>query len=170
MIKGEYTYRLAEHSDLNQLQTLGVIAYGQFQSILSAENWEQWQEGFRSDTNFSNLLNIGKCFVCESNNSIVGMAFFIPSGNPFLYFQSDWSYIRYVGVHPEHEGKGIGKQLTQRCIDEATFKGERVIALHTSEFQDAARHIYEGLGFEKQMEFKVFDKTYWIYTRLIKST
>ncbi|MES2780785.1 MAG: GNAT family N-acetyltransferase [Bacteroidota bacterium] len=166
-MKREYAYRLAGHSDVKQLQILGLMAYGQFKPILSTENWETWEEGFNSDTNFSNLIDIGTCFVCEYENDIIGMAFLIPAGNPFLYFQEDWSYIRYVGVHPGHEGKGVGRILTQKCIDEATLKGESVIALHTSEFQDAARHVYEGLGFEKQREFSVYDKRYWIYTRLL---
>lgn len=167
MRKNEYTYRLAVRSDLKQLQLLGLVAYGQFKPLLSAENWEKWQEGFESDTNFSSLLEIATCFVCESDNHIVGMAFLVPSGNQFLYFQSDWSYIRYVGVHPKHEGNGIGTLLTQQCINEATLNGESVIALHTSEFQDAARHIYERLGFEKQKEFYVYERKYWIYKRLI---
>lgn len=167
MEKSEYTCRIAGHSDLKKLQALGLVAYGQFKSILSAENWEKWEEGFNSDTNFSNLLDIGICIVCEKEKDIVGMAFLIPAGNPFLYFKEEWSYIRYVAVHPQHEGKGIGKMLTQLCIDEAALREESVIALHTSEFQDAARHIYEGLGFEKQKEFTVFDRKYWIYTRSI---
>lgn len=161
----ELTYRTATKKDLKQLQQLGLLAYGQYKSTITQENWEKWEAGFRSDENFLNLLAISTCFVCECENEIVGMAFLIPSGNPFLYFPSDWSYIRYVGVNPAFEGNGIGKKLTQQCIDKARETGEKTIALHTSEFQNAARHIYENLGFIKQKELEpVFGKTFYIYT------
>ncbi len=158
-------YRTASEKDLKQLQELGLLAFGQYKSIITKENWEKWELGFKSDENFLNLLAISTCFVCEVENEIVGMAFFIPHGNPFLYFPTEWSYIRYVGVNPTFGGNGIGKKLTQLCINKAKETGEKTIALHTSEFQDAARHIYESLGFMKRKELEpVFGKTFYIYT------
>jgi len=52
----------------------------------------------------------------------------------------DWSYIRFVTVDPSFGGQGIGRKLTTLCIDTAR-QNESVIALHTSELMDAARHI-----------------------------
>jgi len=93
------------------------------------------------------------------------MAFLISSGNPTDFFQKDWSYLRMVGVHTQHGGKKIGTKLTQMCIDAAKADGEKTIALHTSEFMDAARHIYESFGFTKLKELEpMFGKKYWIYT------
>lgn len=161
----EFIYRTANISDLKQLQDLGLLAYEQYKSTITQENWDKWEAGFKSDENFLNLLSISTCFVCEIENKIVGMAFFIPYGNPFLYFPAEWSYIRYVGVNPAFNGNGIGKKLTQNCIDIAKETSEKTIALHTSEFQNAARHIYESLGFMKQRELEpVFGKTFYIYT------
>ena len=53
--------------------------------------------------------------------------------------------------------------LTQRCIEKAKALEEKTIALHTSEFQNAARHIYESEGFKKIKEFELYGKKYWIY-------
>jgi ribosomal protein S18 acetylase RimI-like enzyme len=161
----DYKYRFASHADIQQLQKLGLASYGQFKGVISEENWNGWELSFRNDSAFSNLLDRSTCFVCERANEIVGMAFLVPHGNPFLYFQSEWSYLRYVGVDPEHGGKGIGRELTQRCIDFARESGEKIIALHTSEFQNAARHIYESLGFRCQGELeKIYGKQYYLYT------
>ncbi len=165
MINNTYNYRLGTRADLKQLQDLGLLSFGQYKSKITQENWKKWEAGFKSDENFLNLLAISTCFVCEIDDVIVGMAFFIPSGNPFLYFPSDWSYIRYVGVNPSFSGNGIGKKLTQQCINKAKETGEKTIALHTSEFQNAARHIYESLGFIKQRELEpVFGKVFYIYS------
>jgi ribosomal protein S18 acetylase RimI-like enzyme len=159
------TYRTATKSDLKQIQQLGLLAYEQFKPILTQENWAKWEENFNNDSNFLDLLDKATGFVCEVENELVGMAFLIPSGNPWLYFPTEWSYIRYVGVHPNFEGNGIGKKLTQQCIDKAKETGEKTIALHTSEFQNAARQIYESLGFIKIKEIEpVFGKVFYIYT------
>jgi ribosomal protein S18 acetylase RimI-like enzyme len=159
----EYTYRVGNKDDIEQLQKVWWAAYGPFQSKLSEEFWEKWKAGFQLE-NVADLLNRAVCFVCETKGEIVGMAFLIPSGNPYWYFQEDWSYIRYVGVQPQHEGKGVGKKLTTLCIDEAKNSGEKIVALHTSVLQDAARHIYENMGFEKQQAVLLFTVQYWIYT------
>jgi len=47
---------------------------------------------------------------------------------------------------------------------------EAIIALHTSEFQDAARHIYEGLGFKKIRDLEPsFGKQIYLYTLNLKA-
>ncbi len=80
------------------------------------------------------------------------------------FLRQGWSYIRMVGVHPHYAGRGIGKQLTQRCIDFAISSDEQVIALHTSEYMNAARHIYESLGFKQMKELEPrYGKRYWLY-------
>lgn len=74
-----------------------------------------------------------------------------------------------VGVNPKYAGMGIGKQLSQMCIDYAIETDEDYIALHTSEFMDAARHVYENLGFKKLREIDArFGKRYWIYIMDLK--
>jgi ribosomal protein S18 acetylase RimI-like enzyme len=93
------------------------------------------------------------------------MAHIIPNGNPSDIFKTEWSYIRMVGVNPKYQGQGIAKSLTKMCIDKAKQTKEKTIALHTSEFMDAARHIYESLGFKVLHEIAPrLGKKYWLYT------
>ena len=161
----EYTYRKGNSADLEQLQQLGLASYGRFKTVLSEEGWKKMEAGCGNPETYKNLLEIAQCFVCESNGKIIGMAFLIPKGNPVAFFEAGWAYIRLVGVLPGQDGKGIGKKLTQLCIDFAKTSGEKTLALHTSEFQDAARHIYESLGFKKLKELDaIFGKRYWLYT------
>jgi len=157
-------YREANFHDVAGLQKLALISYGKFQSILTEENWNRLRGHITNENLFPNLLKTSRGFVCEHENEIVGMAFLVPNGNPTEIFEADWSYIRMVGVHPNFGGKGIGKALTQRCIDFAKSTEEKVVALHTSEYMDAARHIYESLDFKKFKELeKRYGKRYWIY-------
>jgi len=157
-------YREGLIEDVEQLKFLALLSYGQFQNTLTEENWIKLRTHISNENLFPHLLKSSKGFVCEHNNEIVGMAFLVPKGNPTEIFQEDWSYIRMVGVHPNFGGKGIGKQLTQMCIDYARSSEEKIIALHTSEYMNAARHIYESLGFKQIKELEPrYGKRYWIY-------
>lgn len=158
------TYRFATRQDVEQLRALGILAYGQFKDILTPENWEIMNVLLGTGISYQELLDKSAAFVCETQNCIIGMAYLIPSGNPTDIFQEDWCYIRMVGVNPAYEGNGIGKKLIQMCIEYAKETQEKTIALHTSEFMDSARHIYESLGFERIHEIAPrFGKKYWIY-------
>lgn len=160
-----FVYREGTLNDIEQLQQLGIIAYSQFQNDLTTENWNTFNSNLQDKQKFIDIIKIAKCFVCVLNNEIIGVAYIIPSGNPTNLFQSDWSYIRMVAVNPKYQGNGIAKNLTSMCIDFAKRNGEKIIALHTSEFMNAARHIYESLGFRKLKEIPpLFGKKYWLYT------
>lgn len=161
----ELRYRVGTINDVDQLQELGILAYGQFQSALTPDNWEIFNGNLVNKQKFIDILNIAKCFVCLDNDKIIGVAYIIPSGNPTDLFKTEWSYIRMVGVDPKYRGQAIAKTLTKLCIDHAKQSNERTIALHTSEFMDAARHIYESIGFKVLQEIPpLFGKKYWLYT------
>lgn len=151
--------------DLFQVKNLANASYGQYSTVLTPENWNRLNTSLNDDNTFSELLRESAAFVCTEKEKVVGMAFLIGSGNPTDIFQDDWAYIRMVGVHPEYTGRGIAKALTLLCIQKAKDLHEKTIALHTSEFMDAARHLYEQVGFRKLKEIPPrLGKRYWLYT------
>ncbi len=158
-------YRSGSLEDFNQLKDLGIASYGQYAKNLTSENWERLNKFLHDENSLLDLLQNSSPFVCVDNSRIVGMAYLLSSGHPTEIYQQDWSYIRMVGVHPDYAGKGIAKKLTQLCIKKAKACNEKTIALHTSEFMDAARHIYESLGFKILKEIPPrYGKKYWLYT------
>lgn len=162
-LKGDLTFREANLSDLPQLKTLGILSYSEFSKVLSLDNWAKMNGFLENEKFLLTLINMSTVFVCENNREIVGMIYLVPSGNPTELFQNDWSYIRFLGVNPNLRGLGIAKHLTDLCIKKAKLNCERFIALHTSEFMDAARAIYEKRGFQKTKEIEYLGKRYWIY-------
>lgn len=158
-----FTYRKAKKSDFDQLKSLGIESYSEFSKVLTRENWNTMNSFLESDENLTNLINQSIVFVCETKFKIVGMIYLVPSGNPTELFQEDWSYIRFLGVNTKFRGNGIGKKLTDLCMKYAKENNEQYIALHTSEFMDSARAIYEKRGFRKTKEIQYLGKKYWIY-------
>ncbi len=158
------TYREASLSDVENLRTLGIDSYQQFEHVLNPLNWNKMYSFLSAEQSYRDLLSKSTCFVCEFDNQIIGMAFLVSKGNPTEIFEKDWTYLRMVGVHPNFSGKGIGRELIKICILFAKESDEKIIALHTSEFMNSARHLYEDLGFVMNKELKpIFDKKYWLY-------
>ena len=157
-------YRIGKTSDLHQLKQLALVSFGQFQAVLTPENWEKMETSLSKDSTYTQLINSSIPFICTHNTDIVGMAFLVLSGNPTDIYPADCCYLRFVGVKPEFGGRGIAKELTRRGIAHAIQAGEKIMMLHTSEMMDAARHIYESLGFKKLREIDPrYGKKYWVY-------
>lgn len=162
------SYRTGTHEDIKEMCQLGIASWSRFRSALTGDNWEKLLAAVSSEATYTGLLERSHCFVCSNGNQVIGMAFLMYSGTAFDVYEAGWCSIRFVTVHPGHNGKGIGKKLTQLCIEKATELGEKTIALHTSEIMPAARHIYESAGFTIQKEISPrFGKRYWLYTMAI---
>lgn len=159
-----YTYRTATWEDVPSLQKLGLASFGTFQGILSGAGWTKLEGNLNQISVYEALMEKSTGLVCMFGQQMVGMAFFIPSGNPTDIYPAEWCYVRMVGVHPDFGGKGIGKELMRQCLELARETQEKTIGLHTSEFMDAARHIYENMGFVRVKELEPrFEKRYWLY-------
>lgn len=160
----ELKYREGHKEDREQLRALSIISYSPFQRVLTEDNWNTLSDKLHAESSYTSMLEMAQCYVCEVEDKIVGVAYLVPSGNPTEIFDTTWSYIRMVGVDPEFRGKGIAKKLTEHCIAFARQTDEEIIALHTSEFMDAARALYEALGFKRIKEIDpIFGKKYWLY-------
>ncbi len=160
------TYRQGNIGDVEQLRLLGLKSWEQYRNDLTPENWQKLLSNLSRKETYLELLEKSYCIVCENaDGEIIGMAFLVPSGNPTEIYQPEWCYIRFVSVYPEYSGKGIGRQLTEKCIEIAKSNKEQTIALHTSEIMKKARHIYERLGFTVLREIESrLGKRYWLYT------
>lgn len=157
-------YRTGNLNDFEALKELGLITFGQYADQLLPEHWNTLHNNLQNEERLSELLNIAHCFVCVHNHKIIGRAFLVPHGHPNPIFEKEWAQIRMVGVHPDYTGKGIARELTRLCIEEAKRCNETIVALHTSEMMDAARHLYESMGFKQIKEIdQLFGKRYWLY-------
>lgn len=164
MVNHNLTYRKANISDAPNIVGLTLSAYHDYQAVLAPADWARMKTNLANESLFVELLGKAAAFVCEIDNQLAGVIFLVPKGNPTTIFPADWSYIRLLGVDPTYRGLGIGRKLTQLCIRHAQITGEIGVALHTSEFMDAARKMYQEIGFKQEKELaSMYGKRYWLY-------
>lgn len=169
MTESALTYHRVTSKDIADIISLLPAAYQDYQSAIGDEHWNRMKRNLANHDQIAKLMDVAIGFRCQSQNQLVGIIFLIPSGNPTQIFPADWSYIRLLGVDPTYRGLGIGKKLTQLCIEQAQQMGEQAIALHTSEFMNPARTMYERLGFRPVKEIApMYNKRYWLYRLNLK--
>jgi ribosomal protein S18 acetylase RimI-like enzyme len=142
--------REGNSNDLHQVKKLALDTWKEYQEVLTEENWIRLSNTLNNDETYIRLLTASYAFVCEDAEGEI--------------YSSDQSYIRFVTVAASCAGLGLGQRLTEKCIEKARETGEQVVALHTSEFMNKARYIYEKLGFRIIRELPgILGKRYWLY-------
>jgi GNAT superfamily N-acetyltransferase len=58
------------------------------------------------------------------------------------------AWVEDVVVHPKHQGKGLGKKITQHIIEKAKRRGVKHVDLSSSPHRVAANRLYQKLKFE----------------------
>jgi len=62
------------------------------------------------------------------------------------------SGIRLLGVDPRSRGAGVGKALTNACLQLAKDRGHFQVILHTTQAMQVAWTLYQNLGFERSQD------------------
>lgn len=164
MVDHNLIYRRANPADVSNIVRLTLSAYHDYKAVLSPVDWLKMATNLSNERSFVELLDKATTFVCETDSQLAGVIFLVPNGNPTTIFPADWSYIRLLGVDPNYRGLGIGRKLTELCVHHARITNEIGVALHTSEFMDTARKMYEDLGFKRMSELApMYGKRYWLY-------
>jgi ribosomal protein S18 acetylase RimI-like enzyme len=62
-----------------------------------------------------------------------------------------------LAVPPEARGTGVGRLLTQWCIDRARAAGAASMIIHTTDYMDVAQAMYQRMGFERdeRLDFQI---------------
>lgn len=82
-------------------------------------------------------------FIVEEEGKIIGFLIGFLSQS-----YSNEAYIHFVGIHPEHRGKGIGKQLYNQFFDVIKQNGRNIVRCVTSPVNEASIAYHTKMGFE----------------------
>ena len=70
---------------------------------------------------------------------------------------------RLLAVDPAHRGKGIGKALTQACIDLARLQGFQKLVIHSTRAMITAWKMYERMGFRRAEDLDFMQGNLQVY-------
>jgi len=82
-----------------------------------------------------------RCWIAEMNGENVGCVMVVKDEQPNV------ARLRLLLVDPKARGLGLGARLVDECVRFARAKGYAKITLWTHSVLSAARHVYEGAGF-----------------------
>jgi len=66
--------------------------------------------------------------------------------------ETNASGIRLLGVDPRSRGAGVGRALTNACLQRARDQGHAQVILHTTQAMQVAWRLYENMGFERSQD------------------
>ncbi len=146
-----FLIREGRPDELDEIVALVKTAYREFKEYFPAERWEAWMENIRETVH----AGAGVLIVAEERGRIRGVVKFYPFANQARmgHWPRPASAMRILAVHPDSRGQGYGTLLTRECINRARALKIHRMFLYTGTFMQAARHIYESLGFKRAPEF-----------------
>ena len=135
-------YKSADAAAINKL---AVKAFSDY-----SDHYENWQEFSHRLKSFSSMSSHGEIIVATSNGEIVGAVGYLSAQKDKPdHFPKNTPIIRILVVAPEKRGVGLGRKLTQECINRAIRDKSKSIALHTSPIMKVALPMYQRMGFER---------------------
>lgn len=91
--------------------------------------------------------------VLHVDGRLAGCVAFVPDAATDAHpWPRGGSVLRFLAVEPAERGRGLGERLARTGIDLARERRSQFLALHTAPGMQAARRLYEGLGFVRVQE------------------
>jgi len=141
----EITVDRARPEEYEAIARLSVLAYREFEPLWS-ERWPLVVDGLEG---VAERAEHGVVLVARAGEDPVGTATIHPTSDPQrTRWSPDWAVLRKLAVAPVNQGQGIGRLLVSACVQRATDLGSPALALRTMEFMNAARSMYERMGFQ----------------------
>jgi ribosomal protein S18 acetylase RimI-like enzyme len=82
-------------------------------------------------------------FAAERDGELIGfLVGFVSQSHPAE------AYIHFVGVHPEHRGRGLGRQLYQQFFAAAQARGRGLVRAVTAPVNQASVRFHQQMGFD----------------------
>lgn len=146
--------REATPEEAKQLGQLLMAVYSQLEGFPAREQQVGYYETMANVGDLGALPEAKLLVVVSAQSTLLGgvlyfgdMRFYSTNGIGATHTTA--SGMRFLVVDPRYSGRGIGRKLTQYCIDLAKHRGHTQMILHTTKAMRVAWGLYERMGFER---------------------
>jgi len=167
-MKTKITIREAYRFEFKKLGQLLVDVYSHLDGFPSQEEQPDYYEKLSNIGNLTNVLSTKLLVAVSSENELLGGIVYF--GNMNFYGsggeasnETNASGIRLLGVQSKARGMGIGRALTQKCIQLAKEKNQAQVILHTTKVMQKAWRLYESMGFERSPDLDFRQEGFPVY-------
>jgi ribosomal protein S18 acetylase RimI-like enzyme len=134
--------RADEWAELRDLRLAALrdtpLAFGstyEKEAAFAPDRWRRWATDAATGNEFTAIAADGQRWVAMGRGSQDSE-------------DSRSAFLTAVYVAPDWRGRGLGRAVSEAVIDWARERGFESIRLHVADWNDAARRVYESLGFE----------------------
>ena len=154
----EISVRVAVPDDFDSAREVLRAAYSEYESAFPAENWAPY---LKDILDLEGRAPESDLLVAEMDGRIVACVSYFPPGAKASYpsdayserWPEDWAAVRLLAVDPDARGNGVGRRLTDECIERAREQGATAVGLHTTAPMSVARAMYERMGFGRAPQY-----------------
>ena len=154
----QISVRVATDDDVEPARAVLAAAYAEYESEFPAENWAPYLADI---LDLEGRADASELMVADLDGKLVACVSYFPPGAKMSYpsdsfsehWPEDWSAFRLLAVDPSARGHGVGRVLTEACIQRARDERAPALGLHTTAPMSVARAMYERMGFERAPRF-----------------
>ncbi len=142
--------RTARPDEYEAARSLMVEAYSDYAAAVESVGTGVWDR-YRSEiADLESRTAVADLLVAEDGGVPQGAVTYYPPGVETGYAESwpwEWASFRLLAVPHRSRGRGVGRLLTEACIERARTDNASVLALGTTVLMTLARQMYERMGF-----------------------
>jgi ribosomal protein S18 acetylase RimI-like enzyme len=141
--------REARPEEYAQVGDVVALAYGPFGS----PHDEGWMEHLSLVRDVADRAQRTVVLVAIDDGLVLGSAtieLFGVIGDDDRDLPPGWAFLRMVGVHPDAQGRGVGRALVEDVIGRVRAAGRQMLGLRTAPQMEIAHRLYESLGFVRE--------------------
>ena len=157
----KFNIRNFQDADAKSVNRIAIDAFSQYKLHFS-----DWPAIMKTVGNMALLANNAELIVATVNEDIAGAVCYVAPGKEKNFFPIEWPIIRMLVVNPAYRNIGIGKALTEACVQKAILDNCSLIGLHTSHIMETALRMYLRMGFKLEREAPaIYGVAYTIYIK-----
>ncbi|SHM33782.1 GNAT family N-acetyltransferase [Flavobacterium chilense] len=153
----ETTNYIIRNADVLEFEAIGKLlirVYSQLEGFPKENEQPNYYKMLANIGDFTKYPETELLVATDQKNTILGAVVYF---NDMQYYGSggiatqeqDSAGFRLLGVDTTARGKGIGKLLTQECINKATKSKQKQLIIHSTLAMKTAWKMYENLGFQR---------------------